>query len=85
MARTANWQQKMIFGKLNKARFAVIMLSDAYWKSQPCIDEVTAILEKRIKVFIIRVDNNCHTCVRGNFLSDTVDVIDKAGASSSSS
>ena len=78
MVRTKNWQEKW-FGKLNKAKFAIVMLSDAYWKSGPCIDEVRAILQKGIEVFIIRVDNTCHTCTRGNFLGDSVDQIDQAG------
>jgi hypothetical protein len=78
MVRTKNWQQKW-FGKLNKAKFAIVMLSDAYWKSGPCIEEVTKILEKGIQVFIVRVDRTCHSCTRGNFLGESVDQIDQAG------
>ena len=35
-------------------------------------------MKKKVKVFIIRVDDTCHTCARGNFLGDSVDDIDKA-------
>ena len=34
MVRTDNWQEKW-FGKLNKALFAIVMLSDAYWRDAP--------------------------------------------------
>ena len=30
------------FGKLNKATFAIVMLSDEYWLSGPCVEEVRA-------------------------------------------
>ena len=68
-----------VSGKLNKAKFAIIMLSDAYWQSGPCIEEVRAILRKGIKVFVIRVDDTCHSCTNGNFLGESVDQIDQAG------
>jgi hypothetical protein len=32
MVRSDNWQEKW-FGKLNKALFAIVMLSDPYWLS----------------------------------------------------
>ena len=55
------------------------MLSDEYWLSGPCIEEVLAILRKGIKVFILRFDDTCQSCTRGNFLGDSVDQVDRAG------
>jgi hypothetical protein len=78
MVRTDNWQVKW-FGKLSTAKFAIIMLSDAYWKSDPCLEEVTTILQEGIKVYIVRVDDSCHTCTRGNFLGGSDDQVDQAG------
>lgn len=49
MVRTDMWQVSW-FGKLSTAKFAVVMLSDAYWKSGPCVEEVMKILQKGIKV-----------------------------------
>jgi hypothetical protein len=40
---------------------------------------VRAILRKGLKVFIVRVDDSCHTCTRGNFLGESVDQVDQAG------
>eukprot|EP01050_Picozoa_sp_SAG11_P023201 SAG11_NODE_4598_length_1840_cov_1.031591_1_plen_306_part_01 len=79
MVKTQNWQ-RMWYGKMRRARAAVVMLSDAYWKSGPCVKELMAILEHgSIRVFIIRVDTTCHTCMRGDFLGNTVDEITDAG------
>jgi hypothetical protein len=39
---------------------------------------VRAILRKGIKVFIVRVDDTCHSCTSGNFLGDSVDQVDHA-------
>eukprot|EP01050_Picozoa_sp_SAG11_P019862 SAG11_NODE_3234_length_2594_cov_1.802405_1_plen_248_part_00 len=78
MVRGDNWKEQW-FGKLNTAKFAIVMLSDDYWKSGPCTAEVRAILRKGIKVFIVRVDDTCHSCTRGNFLGESVDQITQAG------
>ena len=64
---------------MGKAKFAIIMTSSEYWDPHsPCKDEVQAILEKGLKIFNIRVDDTCHKCMRGNFLGDSIDQIDKA-------
>ena len=72
-------RQEKWFGKLNKASFAIVMLSKAYWASGPCIEEVRAILRKGVKVYIVRVDDTCHTCTQGNFLGEAEEEIDSAG------
>ena len=65
MVKDANWQITW-FGKLDKAKVAVIMLSDAYWQSKPCVEELTKILQSSsIKVVIVRFDN---WSFAGNFL-----------------
>ena len=52
------------YGKMGRAKFAIIMTSDEYWDPQsPCKDEVQAILEKGLKIYNIRVDDTCHTCM----------------------
>eukprot|EP01051_Picozoa_sp_SAG22_P038376 SAG22_NODE_19645_length_273_cov_0.586207_1_plen_73_part_01 len=54
MVREDNWQQKW-YGKMNKAKFAIIMTSDCYWdRGSPCKDEVEAILKKGLKIFSVR-------------------------------
>jgi hypothetical protein len=79
MVREANWQQKW-FGKMYKAKFAIIMTSDKYWDpNSPCREEVEAILQRGLKVFILRVDATCSTCMRGDFLGTSEDEIDSAG------
>eukprot|EP01052_Picozoa_sp_SAG31_P048272 SAG31_NODE_10025_length_1194_cov_0.950685_2_plen_285_part_01 len=79
MVRTENWQKEW-YGKMYQAKFAIIMLSDAYWeRSSPCRDEVEAILQRGIPIFSIRIDNTCHTCMKGNFLGDSDDQMTTAG------
>ena len=36
-------------------------------------------MEKGIKVYIVRVDDTCHSCTSGNFLGGSEDQIDQAG------
>ena len=55
-----NWQVKW-FGKASTAKFAIIMPSDEYWKSGPCVKELLAILKRGIPVFNIPVFNIQHT------------------------
>lgn len=82
MARTDDWQFRW-FGKLSTANFAIVMLSKAYWKSRPCCAEVTQIcrevIQRGIKVFILRFDDSCATCMKGNFLGNSQDLIDTSG------
>jgi len=44
------------FGILARAKFAVVIPSDAYWQSQQCVDELEAILHRNIPVFLLRGD-----------------------------
>jgi hypothetical protein len=78
MVKTDNWQVKW-FGKMSRAKFAIVMLSDMYWDSQPCVEEIKAILMKGVKVFLLRVDTTCHTCTKGSFLGEGEDKLDLAG------
>jgi hypothetical protein len=79
MVRTENWQEEW-YGKMYQAKFAIIMTSDKYWeRGSPCTAEVTAILQRGIPIFSLRIDDSCHTCMRGNFLGDSVEQITKAG------
>ena len=79
MVQVENWQVQW-YGKMAQAKFAIIMLSEAYWKSQPCIDEIVAILQNgKISIFIVRVDESCSTCTRGFFLGETEELMDRAG------
>jgi hypothetical protein len=65
MVKTQNWQITW-FGKLDKAKVAVILLSDAYWQSKACVEELTKILQSSsIKVVILRFDE---WSFGGNFL-----------------
>jgi hypothetical protein len=63
-----------------KAKFAIIMTSDKYWDpNSPCREEVEAILQRGLKIFILRIDATCSTCMRGDFLGTSEDEIDSAG------
>eukprot|EP01051_Picozoa_sp_SAG22_P007249 SAG22_NODE_503_length_9694_cov_13.573736_5_plen_1203_part_00 len=79
MVRTANWQEEW-FGKMMQAKFAIIMPSTSYWEPRsPCTEEVKSILKCGIPIFTLRVDDSCHTCMRGNFLGESVEQITGAG------
>ena len=79
MVRTENWQEEW-YGKMYQAKFAIIMMSDSYWEpASPCCDEVRAILQRGIPIFSLRVDDTCHTCMRGNFLGGSIEQITSAG------
>ena len=78
MVQTDQWAVQW-FGKMSKAKFAIVMLSEAYWKSGPCTEEVMKILEKGLRVFIVRVDDTCASCMQGNFLGDSAEQVTKAG------
>ena len=80
MVRTQNWQQKW-FGKA-KNSFAIaisLMLTGSCAHASRLIEEVTKILEKGIPIFIVWVDDTCHSCTRGNFSGNTVGQTDPAG------
>jgi hypothetical protein len=79
MVRTDNWQEKW-FGKMGTAKCAIIMTSDTYWEPRsPCTDEGVAILQEGIKIFSLRFDESASTCMRGTFLGESEDQIDRAG------
>ena len=49
---------------MGMAKFAIIMPSDSNWETtSPCKDEVDEIIQKGLKIFNIRIDDTCHTCI----------------------
>ena len=66
---------------MHKAKFAIIMLSEAYWKSDACVEELKSLLKRKSKcrIFIVRFDKTCHTCMGGNFLGESEEQIDATG------
>ena len=79
MVRTENWEKEW-YGKMYQAKFAIIMMSDSYWEpGSPCRAEVEAILQRGIPIFSLRVDDSCHTCMRGDFLGGSIEEITAAG------
>ena len=78
MCRTKNWQVKW-YGTMAKARFAIVMLSDWYWRSGACLNELLATVKKGIPIYILRIDDTCHTCMRGDFLGDGEEALFNSG------
>ena len=68
------------FGICAQAKFAIVILSDAYWQSGACVRELQAILKRNIPVYLLRDDADFKGRVpKGNFLGDDVDNIKLAG------
>eukprot|EP01043_Picozoa_sp_COSAG02_P037604 COSAG02_NODE_2835_length_7924_cov_8.681534_4_plen_1683_part_00 len=62
------------FGCLDKAKFAIVMPSDAFWKSKQCRKELEKILKTlpESHIFLVRVDDTFTGNVpKGAFLGDT--------------
>ena len=74
-----DWREEW-FGICARAKFAIVILSDAYWKSRPCVDELRGIVSKNIPVFLLRDDAEFKGRVpKGNFLGDDMENLKLAG------
>jgi hypothetical protein len=75
MVTDGNWQEKW-YGKMDTAKIAIIMLSDEYWKSTACKEELLTLVKKgKIKKMILRFDV---WQLGGHFLGDDEDSVDQA-------
>ena len=79
MVDDLNWKVDW-FGTLDRAEFAMVMPCAAFWSSEACVEELQAILQKGIPVFILRVCLTFNGSVpEGNFLGSTTEQQKLAG------
>ena len=73
MVTTGDWDVEW-FGKLDRARFAIVMPCEAFWESEQCPKELEKVLKNlpEHRVFLLRVDDTFRgQAPAGNFLGES--------------
>ena len=73
-----DWEKKW-FGKMPRAKVGVVMLSEAFFKSGPCKEELLALIKKGHPIIPVVFDMSAHKAMKGDtFLGTDADSIEDA-------
>eukprot|EP01051_Picozoa_sp_SAG22_P000225 SAG22_NODE_4_length_44774_cov_362.122149_46_plen_431_part_00 len=73
-----DWEKKW-FGKMPRAKVGVVMLSEAFFKSGPCKEELLALIKKGHPIIPVVFDMSAHKAMKGDtFLGTDPDSIEDA-------
>jgi hypothetical protein len=73
-----DWEKKW-FGKMPRAKVGVVMLSEAFFKSGPCKEELLALIKKGHPIIPVVFDMTAHKAMEGDtFLGTDTDSIEDA-------
>ena len=57
------------------AKVAVVMISEAFFQSKPCVAELQAVLKWGIPLVPVVFDVTARGCMKGNFLGEDMEMI----------